>query len=130
MFDDAILVFVACMVGVVGICCWMLWTLMIRPYLLAMGRINPTAADFIVRGWKAEREGRNDDALDAYDSALRLQRINEDAKQRRAALLERCPELVPQAEMNSRRLAEERARKNEAIREANKRAKRGDRSPD
>jgi hypothetical protein len=80
--------------GVVGTLGWLIWILAARPFALSAGLIRPTADDLVVRGWKAEREGRWADALTVYDEALRKDKRHADAQARRAALLERVPELA------------------------------------
>jgi hypothetical protein len=52
-----------------------------------------TAYDYLVRGWKAERQGRWGDGLRAYDLAIEVDRKLAEAHERRAALLDNHPNL-------------------------------------
>ncbi|MDB5310209.1 MAG: hypothetical protein JWO38_4411 [Gemmataceae bacterium] len=78
------------------------WHFVGRPVALALRLIEPTAADLVARGWKAERDGQAADALAADDEALRLSRRDQEVEARRAALLDRHPDLAPQAERAER----------------------------
>lgn len=96
-----ILLIVIAVVGVGATCSWLVWILAARPLALSLGLIQPTADDYVVRGWRAEREGRWGDALTAYNEALRRMRWHKDAKARRACLLERFPDLARRSPQTS-----------------------------
>jgi len=77
---------------------WLVWILIARPFAVSRGMIPPTAYDHVVRGWKAERQGRWDVALAEYDEALDLNPRHPDAHARRDALLAAHPELAERTE--------------------------------
>jgi len=81
---------------------WLVWRLAVRPVLLSLGKIQPTPADLVIRGWNAERNGHWKEALFAYDGAIQIQRWDDDAETRRVALLQRRPDLAREAEPTER----------------------------
>lgn len=82
-------------VGVVAFAIfWPLWHYIVRPVAAARGIVPLTAHDYLVRAWKAERQGRWADALRAYDQALETDERDTEARARREALLEDHPELL------------------------------------
>ncbi|AWM37517.1 hypothetical protein GobsT_45060 [Gemmata obscuriglobus] len=89
---------VACTVYSAGWCVWCL----VRPFAVRYRLLTPTRDDVITRAWGAERAGQWDDALVAYEAVLRDRPGDEDAEARRAALVQRRPELLPQAEQAQR----------------------------
>src|SRR4051794_39362244 len=87
---------IAIVLGVAGLGCsiaWLFWVVVGRSLALKFGYIRPKADDFLVLAWEAERLGRWDSALAAYDKALHLDPESADAKERRANLLQEHPEL-------------------------------------
>ena len=88
-------VFVILIVGGVGSAAfWLLWQLVIRPYAVYSGMILPTAYDYVVRGWKAERCGQWAAALAEYDKAIEANPRYDEGHLRRNALLAAHPELT------------------------------------
>jgi hypothetical protein len=59
-----------------------------RPFALSLRLIQPNVEDWEVEGWKAERDGRRSDALDAYNKALLMEPNNLVVKARRDNLLQ------------------------------------------
>lgn len=66
----------------------------LRPLFVSMGVALPTADDYVVRGWKAQRRGEWSAALLAYCEALQIDPQHPDARERRDALLAALPELT------------------------------------
>ena len=67
---------------------WLFWKLIGRPLAFSLGLVRPSAHDWEVVGWNAERDGRTMEALEAYDEALLLEPNNETVKSRRDNLLQ------------------------------------------
>jgi predicted TPR repeat methyltransferase len=67
---------------------WLFWKLIGRPLAHSAGLIKSTAHDWEVMGWNAELDGRIEDALEAYNEALRLEPNNEIVKAKRDRLLQ------------------------------------------
>lgn len=75
-----------------------IWYSFLRPLFVKLGYTPRTASDFVIEGWKAEREGQWPAALAAYDEAITLSGWwHSDASQRRAELIENHPELAAEA---------------------------------
>jgi hypothetical protein len=74
--------------------CGLAWFLVLRPFAIAHGMIPPTAYDYVVRGWKAERRGDWATALAEYEKAIESNPRYPEGRLRRDALLEAHPELA------------------------------------
>jgi hypothetical protein len=85
---------------VIGSLLRLVWDLVGRPLAVRHGVVEPTADDFVLAGWGAERAGRAEDALAAYDEALRHRPWDEETTARRAGLIRRCPYLADRAEQS------------------------------
>ena len=89
-----------------GVLLGLLWRLIVRPLAARRRIIKPTADDFMIMGWEADRSGQGDVALAAYNEALGLEPWDQEAADRRAGLLHRRPDLTHQAEQaEKKRLA-------------------------
>ncbi|OWK40617.1 tetratricopeptide repeat protein [Fimbriiglobus ruber] len=66
---------------------------LLRPLAVSLGLVRLTPYDYMVQAWKAERAGRWEDALAAYDQALRLDPSDQDTHARRNTVLEHLSDL-------------------------------------
>jgi len=78
----------------------LVWQVAFRPFAVSRGLIPMTAYDYVVRGWKAEREGRWVDALRDYELAIELNHRYPEGRIRRDHLLANHPELAAHGDNN------------------------------
>lgn len=90
-------------VGVVGLIAGLLfltvgkffWTALVRPLVVSLGLLPPGEHELLIQGWKAERDGRVEDAVATYLGVLTANPGCAAARERLELLAETHPELVP-----------------------------------